>query len=247
MFDVQNRLGVQSWCFRAFKPIPDLLKQVNAIGLRRVEVCGVHMNFDDESTWDAPLQAFADAGVQITSIGVQGFANNPAREENWFKFARRAGADMVAASFRIETTPDAYHSAEKLAEKYDLVLGLHNHGGYDPHGSSAMLANVFRQTGPRVGLCLDTAWMMQSGEDPLKIAERFKDRLHGIHVKDFIFNRAGKWEDVVVGTGNLKLPELLALADSAPICRTITLEYEGDEANPGPKLAECVDKIRNAG
>ena len=42
--------------------------------------------------------------------------------------------------------------------------------------------------------------------------EKFGKRMYGVHVKDFVFDRAGKWEDVVVGTGNLKLKEFMKAA-----------------------------------
>ena len=62
--------------------------------------------------------------------------------------------------------------------------------------------------------------------------------MYGIHVKDFEFDRAAKWKDVVVGTGNLRLKELLAAIANLPNLQALTLEYEGDVENPGPALSE---------
>ncbi len=246
MFNVEKNLAVQSWCFRNFKTVEALLEQTKKIGLSRVELCAIHADFNDPAKSDGVIEQFKKAGVQITSIGVQTFCNNEAQEDKWLQFAKKAGCKMISAAFDPFKQPECFQTAEKLAEKYDINLGIHNHGGHDWLGSTQTLDYVFKKTGPRIGLCLDTAWMMAAGEDPIKAAERFKHKLYGAHIKDFVFDRAGKPEDVVVGTGNLNLKALLAIINEQPKCQSVTLEYEGDESNPGPKLKECVEKIRSA-
>lgn len=243
MGDILPRLGVQSWCFRSCKSIDALLAQVRELGLTRVELCGCHADFSNPAGFAAVVDACRAVGVQITSIGVQGFSGEP-KEEAWFKCAQAAGCTMISASFSLARMPHVMAAAAELAEKYNVDLGIHNHGGYDWLGSQNMLGHILRQTSRRVGLCLDTAWMLQAGEDPLKFIAQFPDRLYGVHIKDFTFDPAGRGHDVVVGTGNLKLAELLALVDAqCPHCQCLTLEYEGDVDNPLPKLRECVEKI----
>jgi sugar phosphate isomerase/epimerase len=244
MFNLKQNLGVQSYCFRGFKPLPDLIAQVKAIGINQIELCGVHVDFNNESTFEDAIAPFKTAGIAISSIGVQTFRNDPVAEEKWFRFAKLAGAKMLSINLDVKALPAVIPAVEKLAEKYDLVMGIHNHGGYHWLGNFDMVSHIIGNSGPRLGLCLDTAWCLQSGEDPLKWVEKLSPRLFGVHVKDFTFDRAGKWTDVIVGTGNLKLKELLALAVAAPNIRTITLEYEGDIQNPGPALKECVDAVR---
>ena len=244
MFDVAKQMSVQSYCFRHFKPIDALIAQIKGIGLSQVELCGVHVNFADEATFEPIIEQFKKAGVQICSISVQHFKGDPVTEEKWCKFCKMAGAKMLGCSFNLDSIPGSFRTAEQLAEKYDLLLGIHNHSGRDWLGNSRALDYVFKNTSPRVGLCLDAAWSMQAGEDPLMLAEKFRDRLYGVHVKDFIFHRTGQYEDVVVGTGNLKLREFMALSFKAPKLATVTLEYEGDVENPGPALRECVEKVK---
>jgi len=242
MFNAAEKLAVQSWCFRAFKPLDQLIAQVKAIGLKRIELCGVHADFNNEATFDNVLATFKNAGVQIASIGVQRFAAAPV-EESWFKFAKAAGATMISTTFALDKMPDCIPHAIKLADKYDIDLGIHNHGGYDWLGNETMIAHILKHNSPRLGLCIDSAWCLDAGHDPVIWAEKFADRLYGTHIKDFIFHRNGKGEDVVVGEGNLNLANYIKLIAANPKCRAITLEYEGDENNPGPKLKECVAKI----
>jgi inosose dehydratase len=245
MFDLKNNLGVQSYCFRGFKAVPELIAQVKGIGLAHCEVCRVHADFDNEADFGGIIQQFKNAGVAITSIGVQTFKGDPT-EEKWFAFAKQASCRMISTSFDVTKTPGVFRHVEKLADKYDLLLGIHNHGGYDWLGNAKMLEHIFATTSERIGLCIDTAWCLQAAQDPVEWARKFSKRLYGVHIKDFIFDRTGKWTDVIVGTGNLKLKEFLQTTLAAPTIKTVTLEYEGDVNNPGPALKECVAAVRSA-
>lgn len=240
-------LGVQSWCFREFVPLDALIGQVRALGLPCLELCERHADFSDEASFERVIGAFRAANIQISSIGVQTFRGDP-REESWFRFCKAAGATMISANFDLAafSRGDLLPKLQKLAEKYDLRLGIHNHGGYHWLGNAAMLEHLFRTAGDRIGLCLDTAWCLQAGEDPLKWTERFRDRLFGVHLKDFRFSPQAQWEDVVLGTVSLKLPEFLRAIEPAPRLATLTIEYEGDVSNPLPKLKECVGRVRAA-
>jgi inosose dehydratase len=246
VFDLAGGLGVQSYCFRHFKPIGELIAQIKGVGgggLTRTELCGVHVDLSDESKFDPVLAEFRGAGITISSIGVQKFRGE-AVEETWFRFVKAAGCRLMAMTFDHKAPPGVIPATEKLAEKYDVLLGIHNHGGFHWLGNLDMVSHILANTGPRVGLCLDTAWALQSGEDPVKWAQTLQHKLFGMHVKDFVFDRAGKWTDVVAGTGNLKLREVLELAVAAPQMQAITVEYEGDVTNPGPALGECVAAVR---
>jgi len=246
MFDIKSHLGVQSWCFRHFKTADALIQQIKSIGLAYTELCAVHADFENEASFDATIAQFKTAGIQITSIGVQRFKADEPTEEKWFKFCKLAGAKMISATFDIASVPQSYRTAEKLAEKYDLLIGIHNHGGYHWLGNSDSLKHAFHHTSNRIGLCLDSAWCLQSGEDPLKWADQFQTRLFSTHIKDFTFLPTGQGEDVVVGTGNLKLKEYLTLILKAPNLVASTLEYEADVENPGPKLKDCVTQVAMA-
>jgi len=239
-------LGVQSFCFRGVEKHEDVIARVKECGLSKIELCQKHVDFANESIFESVINLYKKAGVEIVSIGVQGFAADEAKEEKFFKFAKMAGAKFMSASFNVNKVPQAFRVAEKLAGKYGIRLGIHNHGGKHWLGSSEMLRNVFANTNDHIGLCLDTAWALDSREDPLKWVKDFAKRLYGVHVKDFIFDRARKPEDVVVGTGNLNLPALLAALKEVNFDGYFVLEYEGDVNNPAPAVKQCVEAVRKA-
>ena len=123
-------------------------------------------------------------------------------------------------------------------------MGIHNHGRKHRDGSVAALEAILSDTSSNIGLCLDTAWMLDSGEDPVDVAKKFKDRLYSLHIKDFVFDRAGKPSDAIVGEGNLKLDALNSFLMEIDYGGTYTLEYEGDIDNPVPTTKACVEAIR---
>ena len=74
---------------------------------------------------------------------------------------------------------------------------------------------------------------------------QFRERLYGLHLKDYVFDRAGRGEDVLTGTGNLDLPEMLRYLKQSNFDGVLTLEYEGDHQSPVPAVKTCVEIIRN--
>jgi sugar phosphate isomerase/epimerase len=240
---VARDLGVQGYCFRHFKNIDELIERVRAVGVRRVELGATHVNFNDEGTWEGVLGALKGAGIEISSLGVVKLRGE-AQEEGWFRFAKAAGCRLIAMTFDHKALPGVIPATEKWAEKYDVLLGIHNHGGFHWLGNLDMMSHVVRNCGPRVGVCLDTAWAMQSGEDVMKWVETLREKTFGMHVKDFVFDRAGRWKDVVVGTGNLPLKEVMAAAVGMPGMEAITVEYEGDVEDPVPAVRACVEAVR---
>ena len=241
-----DALGVQSWCFRHFKGLDALIAQLKRLGLSRVELCEVHADVGDEAGFEGVIGKFREAGIAITSIGVQTFKDDAGLEEKWFKFCKLAGAKMISTNIDVASMPGGLQTAQRLAEKYEVKLGIHNHGGYHWLGNVQMVRHVLKNMGPMVGLCLDTAWCMQTGDDPVKWVEEFGEKLYGVHVKDFAFDCAGRWKDVVVGTGNLRLRVLMEAVGKAKGVEAVTIEYEGDVEDPGPALHECVAKVMKA-
>lgn len=244
--NIMQDLGVQSWCFRGFKENEKVIQLVKQCGLSKVELCAVHADFTDEKTFDDVIGTYRKAGVAIISIGVQSFSNDRKTETKFFQFARKAGAKVISADFAIDTVPSSFRTAGKLADKYDINLAIHNHGGRHWLGSVAMLRNTFSKTSERIGLCLDTAWAIDSGEDPIAMAESFRGRLYALHIKDFVYDKARKPHDVVVGQGNLDLKKLMKILKDMRFAGASILEYEGDVDNPAPAIKRCVTAVRGA-
>jgi sugar phosphate isomerase/epimerase len=247
MASLTQPIAIQSWCYRAFKTLDAFLPQLAASGATATELCGVHADFAKPESAPDTVARCRDAGVTVVAIGVEYLSGDPDKDRSRFAWCRAAGVPNMSISFK----PDALdHDAaglraiERLAEEYDLQLGIHNHGGYDWLGNPPMLAYVLGKVGRRIGLHLDTAWAIDAKQNPVEMAERFVDRLVGVHVKDFTYSPARQPTDVIIGTGSLDLPKFADVLRAANFAGPLVIEYEGDVDNPVPALAECVAKLR---
>ena len=234
------QIGVQSWCFRTYKTTEDVISAVKACGLDALELCGIHVDVENTVAVDNALRLYRAAGVTLNSFGVNGFGRDDARNRPVFELAKKAGIKAISADLDL----NALGRVEDLCDEYGIKLAIHNHGRKHRLGSLDALRCLFDKASHQIGLCLDTAWMLDSGENPLAVVEMFSDRLYGLHVKDFTFRRDGSVEDVVVGTGNLDLPGLFNTLQKVGFSGYISLEYEGNVDNPIPSVQQCVAELK---
>ena len=233
-------LGIQSWCFRGLKTHEAVIDALKACGVSRLELSGAHYQTAKETNHKALVDLYKKGGITISAYGVCLMSTDEARSRASFEFARAAGNKVLNVAFG----EGGREMADRLAKEYGIKAALHNHGRQDADGPVWRIEEHLAKSSLNVGLCLDTAWMIDSGEDPLKIARQFKDRLYAVHVKDFVFKRDGKPEDVIVGTGNLDLKAFLAFLVEIDFGGVFTLEYEGDINDPVPATKKCVEAIR---
>jgi sugar phosphate isomerase/epimerase len=241
-----SSLAVQSYCFRGFTDPRDVIRLVRECGLGAIELCGRHADFTKPEEFADLAKAYRDGGVEVVSIGVCHLKGGGREMKPFFECARRAGLRHMSVNFQPADLARGAPAAEKLAGEHGVRLGIHNHGGRHWLGSSQMLEHVLSLSGDRVGLCLDTAWALDSGEDPVAMVGKFGKRIHAVHFKDYEFDRARKPKDTVLGEGNLKLKELLAALGAAGFDGCAILEYEGDVNDPAPALKRCVEVLRAA-
>jgi sugar phosphate isomerase/epimerase len=238
--------GVQSYCFRDFKDNQDVASKVLEIGVNKIELCGVHADFHKPAAFKDVVKIYQDAGVSIVSIGVETLVGDPSEREK-FESAAAAGAKHMSVHFRVDTFPKAVEQAQKFSDEYGVRVGIHSHGGYMFGGQPDVLDHLVKIGAPQIGVCIDTAWCMQIGPhlgNPVEWVKRYKGHIYGIHYKDFVFDRNGGWNDVIVGEGNLKLKEFVAALNNDGFDGMTVIEYEADAANPTPALKRCVEEMR---
>ena len=240
-----RNVGVQSWSFRHFKTIGDMLAQVRAVGVSRIELCGAHANFDDPAQHQSAIDACKAAGVEILSIGVQTFTGDHKKEKNWFEFAKKAGAKYISAHFQVSNFREGTAVARALSEAYDVKVAIHCHGGYMFNGSYDEISHLIELGQGRIGINIDTAWCIQSGNNPVEWAKKFGSSVFGTHYKDFIFDTKGKWKECLIGDSALDLPTYLKTLDEIGFDGYAVIEYEAEVENPGPTIAKAVQRIKS--
>jgi sugar phosphate isomerase/epimerase len=238
---IEKRLAIQSWCFRRMKTNAEVISALRTCGVSAVELSSAHVN-PLAADYPQALKEYADAGIAIASAGVQRFDADAQKGRKAFEFGRAAGIKVLNSTF----APGGLEVAEKLCKEFGIKVMLHNHGRHDFYGPVHVIEDLLKRSSENIGLCLDTAWMLDSGFDPLEVAKRFRQRLYGLHIKDFVFDRAGRPHDCIVGTGNLNLNGLVAFLKETRYDGVLTLEFEGDENNPVPATKQCVEAIKAA-
>ena len=241
--------GVQSYCFRNFKDNADVAAKVKQIGVSKIEICGVHGDFNNITLWKEQAAVYQKAGVEVCSIGVQTFGTDMGAARRWFECAQATGVKVITAHFQVSNFQTVVPQISALCDPYGNKVAIHCHGGYCFGGSPDVLTHLLSIGGPGIGLCLDTAWCMQIGPhagNPVEWVKRFSGRIFGVHYKDFVFARNGMWEDVVVGSGNLNVAAFVKALDADRFDGAAVIEYEANPDNPVPALTDCVNAIRAA-
>lgn len=239
--------GVQSYCFRKFTDNAEVARKMREIGVDKVEVCGVHADFHDLEAWQNVLHIYKEAGVRIISLGVETFVGAE-KERDVFECAAAAGAGHISVHFRVDSFADAIKQAKKFSDEFGVRVGIHCHGGYMFGGQPDVLDYLIKLGAPQIGLCIDTAWCMQIGPHagkPVEWAKRYAGHIHGIHYKDFIFERNGQWRDSIIGRGNLDFRGFVQALIENGFDGMSVIEFEADADNPTPALRQCVEAMRS--
>jgi len=236
------RLGIQSYTFRNFKTLDELIGMMQKAGLFYVELFPGHLSADaGDAVIAEALDKLKRAGITVDSYGVHNFSKDEKANRRVLEFAKKAGIKALSA----DMDPDAISIAEGLSKEYNVKLAIHNHGINHRYGTVEQLKELFRKTGANVGLCLDTAWMLQTKTDPVKAARIFGERLYGVHLKDFVFGPDNSPKDVILGDGGLKLEQFFQALESLNFNGYLSIEYEGEPDNPLPSVMKSVERIRN--
>lgn len=167
-------------------------------------------------------------GVRL-EIGARGLF--PERVAAYTALARRLGAKLIR--FVIDDGPYRPSPAEASAVLREVVpflegltLGLENHDRF----SAATLRTLVESAGSeRVGVCLDTANSLGSGEGLQAVAAVLAPLTVNLHVKDFVIERVPHLMGFTVsgrpaGEGMLDMPALLGLLQSHGRCASAILE-----------------------
>ena len=207
---VVKDLGMEYICFRAAdgKGVADYtLEEVQEKILPRLKAAGVKVSslgspigkidIDDEAAYEKQLQQL-DTLCRICNL-------LDARYIRMFSF------------WMVGKNPDEWKdevlrklkSFAQIAEKYGVILIHENEK--DIYGDTGERCKVILDelASPCFKAAFDYANFVQCGENTAECWELLKEHVVYIHIKDAV---AGKNENVVCGTGDGKIPELLAKA-----------------------------------
>jgi len=139
-----------------------------------------------------------------------------------------------------KTPSEVARQGENLSRIADLVaplglrIALHNHA--DHYDEAAQdLESVIVHSDDAVGLCIDTAWAMAAGHDPVDWAREHSARVLAVHLRD----QSGKVPTDALGEGELDLAGLLEALDGYEGWLTLEL-WHPDTMTPRMGMVEAV-------
>ncbi|MEE8605582.1 MAG: sugar phosphate isomerase/epimerase [Candidatus Aminicenantaceae bacterium] len=232
-------LGMASYTFREF-PLEETLKMTKRLSLERIAFKDFHLSL--EST-DEEIKTVAEktraAGLDLYGCGVV-YMQTEDEVGRAFHYAKTAGMKIIIGA----PNPDLLKMVNKMVNKYNIKVAIHNHGPDDklyptPESAYVRLKNL----DPRIGLCIDIGHTQRAGIDPSESALKFSDRLHDVHIKD-VTAATKEGGTIEIGHGIIDIPKFLRTLIKLDYRGSVSFEFEKDGKDPLPGVAESVGYVR---
>jgi inosose dehydratase len=232
-------LGIASYTFRSFS-LDQAIEMAKRLDIKKLTLKDMHLPLKStQQEIAAALDKIKQAGLELASCGVVYMASEEEIQKG-FAYAKMVGLKMLVG------VPDQklIAVAERYVKETDIMLAIHNHGPTDQRYPSPESAyKLVEKMDKRMGLCLDMGHTQRLGLDPAGEAERFFDRLFDVHIKDVGASEA-KGTTVEIGRGVIDVPKFLRTMVRLKYSRTLHFEFEKDQKDPMPGLAESIGYVR---
>jgi inosose dehydratase len=236
-------VGIATYTLRNFKTLDDCLGKLKELGLKYSEFNKAHLVVTaDEKKRKEQKDKLAAAGIKALAICVHQFGEDIGANRGIFEFAHALEVPTITATF----SKKGALSLDKLCEEFpNIRVGIHNHGPTDAYKSPEDVLECVKDRHKNIGATADLGHYIRAKQDPLEVIEKLKDRLFGIHFKDFK-EVNGKYQETIVGDGTLKVKEVLTLLKNVNFQGCLSLEYESKPADPIADLKVALERIEKA-
>jgi sugar phosphate isomerase/epimerase len=224
-------IGVQAYSFRNSFPL-DPVKTMDTIKMMGItEIEGVGKGLTPEQF----KKLCDERGIKIPSTGADynELVNNI---EGVVKNTKTLGAKYVMTAwiphngkFTLQDAQKAvqdFNAAGKVLKENGITFCYHVHGyEFYPHENGTLLDYIIQKTNPEyVSFEMDIMWTYFGGGDPVKLLNQYGSRWKLMHLKDLrkgtvkdLTGGTSVENDVVLGTGELNIPEILKAANKVGI------------------------------
>ncbi|HZU25984.1 MAG TPA: sugar phosphate isomerase/epimerase [Bryobacteraceae bacterium] len=219
-------VGLELYSVRRELPghVPEVLKQVRALGYEQVET-GPMKDYSPESF----RHELDSAGLTCPSFALGVDEIRTGNYEETFRWARAVGATDLMLSWLEHKSPFTYEQAVGAAAKLNDIGRKVHDAGYEflwhPHGwefqpwnNRKLIDYLFEKTDPKlVSFEMDVFWFVHAGGDPVTFLRRYPGRVRALHLKDLVKGGPVNIPDadvpekdsVVLGTGMIDFPGIL--------------------------------------
>jgi sugar phosphate isomerase/epimerase len=188
---------------------------------------------------DEVLGKFRSAGITVYAAGVIYLKTN-AEVDQAFDYAGKLGIKLIIGVPNYELLP----YVEQKVKSTKIRIAIHNHGPEDKlYPGPKEVYDRIKDLDPGIGLCLDIGHALRAGQDPVKAVPAYARRLFDLHIKDLAKNTAEE-TSVPLGKGIIDIPALVKALNQIQFGGRCSLEYEVNEKDILPGLAESVGFFR---
>lgn len=234
-----TKLGIASYSLRKFS-LEESLDMTIRCGLNRINLKSMHLPMDsDKQTIRKAVLLCKQKGVVLYGGGVIYMKTKEAVDQA-FEYAKTAEMKMIIGV----PNHELLKYVEEKVKEYDIKLAIHNHGPGDKLYPSAESAYVkIKHMDKRMGLCIDIGHTKRIGRNPEQDVKDFFDRVFDVHLKD-VTKGVAEGKPCVVGRGVIDFQAFLQAISKLGYEGTLALEYEIDENDPLPEMAESIGYVK---
>ncbi|MFM2145299.1 MAG: hypothetical protein RL732_135 [Bacteroidota bacterium] len=236
------KVGVQLWTFHNFDFLTALAKADSA-GAKFIEafpgqkIGGAFKDAKFDHTLSAEGRAkikelLASKGITLMAFGVI----VPQTREEWentFAFAKDMGIQYLTA----EPKKEHWALADSLAGVNGIKIAIHDHPKPSPywHPDSVLAAAAGH---PNIGACADIGHWGRNGLDPVECLKKLEGHVFTSHLKDIKEMNVVESGDMIVGTGALNIPAILAEMKRQQFKGVFSIEREDNWDNNVPDVIQ---------
>ncbi len=243
------QVGMAGYTFRKFS-LEDTLKMLQRIDVKYLCIKDFHLPLTAN---EAEIKAFHElcAKYGVTGYGVGPiYMGDEAAVDQAFDYARRVGVKIIVGvpfemqdKRRVESARLLKYVEGKVRE-YDVRYAIHNHGPDNlPYATADATMKWIADLDPRIGICLDIGHNLRAGVCPIEDLRRHHARIYDLHLKNVTAaDKSGK--TVELGRGLINIRELVRALREVGYSGVCSLEFEKDENDPLPGVAESIGYFR---
>lgn len=230
------KVGIASYTFRKMS-LENTIKALNRLNLHYISIKDFHLPLTSTTAErQAAMQQLKDGGITAMSCGNITLQNDEGNIRQAFEYAKDCNMPTIVCS----PHPDSMPILDKMVKEYDIKIAIHNHGPEDKRFPSPYdVMKAVNGYDKRLGLCIDVGHTARAKVNPAEAIIKCKSRLYDLHFKDINSTEPNGFT-VEAGRGVLDLPAIVHSIKKVRFSGMISIEFEGQEADPLPSVAETV-------
>ncbi len=254
-------IGVQAYTYRNSFPkdVIATLDTIKALGITEMEG-GAPKGMTPEEF----KKLCNERGISIPSTG-DGYESITKDPTNAIQKAKALGSSYVMVAwiphqkgnFTLDNAKKAvedFNRVGKVLKENGLTLCYHNHGfEFQPYENGTLFDYMVKNTNPDyVSFEMDILWAQHGGADPVALLKKYGNRWKLMHLKDLKKGIKGDLtggtpaeNDVVLGDGQVNIPEILRLAKQAGVKHYFIEDESNKEYEQMPKSIAYLKSLKH--